>query len=58
MLLVKVTGWDDRHGVVRIAGRSMIERIDTGLVLAAWHMACTPRQPKARLLFHSDRGVR
>jgi putative transposase len=41
----------------RIVGWGMSERIDTDLVLAAWHMACTHRRPKAGLLFHSDRGV-
>jgi putative transposase len=41
----------------RIVGWSMSEQIDTNLVLAAWHMARTHRQPKAGLLFHSDRGV-
>lgn len=41
----------------RIVGWSMSDQIDTDLVLAAWHMACTHRQPEAGLLFHSDRGV-
>jgi putative transposase len=41
----------------RIVGWSMSEQINTDLVLAAWHMACLHRQPKAGLLFHSDRGV-
>jgi len=41
----------------RIVGWSLSERVDTKLVLAAWDMACTHRQPPAGLLFHSDRGV-
>ena len=35
----------------------MSDRIDTALVLAALGMALLHRQPPAKLLFHSDRGV-
>ena len=41
----------------RIVGWAASERIDTALVLTAWHMALCHRQPPAGLLFHSDRGV-
>ena len=41
----------------RIVGWGMSARIDTTLVLLAWNMACTHRQPPPELLFHSDRGV-
>lgn len=41
----------------RIVGWAMSDRIDTALVLLAWNMACTHRQPPRELLFHSDRGV-
>ena len=41
----------------RIVGWSMTERIDTALVLSAWNMAATHRQPPPGLIFHSDRGV-
>jgi transposase InsO family protein len=41
----------------RIVGWSLSEQVDTELVLAAWDMARTHRQPPAGLLFHSDRGV-
>lgn len=41
----------------RIVGWAMSDRIDTALVLLAWNMACTHRQPPRQLLFHSDRGV-
>jgi transposase InsO family protein len=41
----------------RIVGWSLSQRLDTQLVLAAWAMACTHRQPPAGLIFHSDRGV-
>lgn len=41
----------------RIVGWGMSDRIDTALVLLAWNMACTHRQPPRQLLFHSDRGA-
>jgi transposase InsO family protein len=41
----------------RIVGWAMSDRIDTALVLLAWNMACTHRQPPRQILFHSDRGV-
>jgi putative transposase len=41
----------------RIVGWAMSERIDTALVLNALAMAVLHRNPPARLLFHSDRGV-
>ena len=41
----------------RIVGWGMSERIDTALVLMAWHMAQEHRQPPVELIFHSDRGV-
>lgn len=41
----------------RIVGWAMSERIDTALVLMAWHMAQAHRQAPQSLLFHSDRGV-
>src|ERR1035438_6195992 len=41
----------------KIVGWAMSQRIDTALVLAALSMACLHRQPPAKLLFHSDRGV-
>jgi hypothetical protein len=41
----------------RIVGWAMSPRIDTALVLAAWKMASSHRQPPPELLFHSDRGV-
>lgn len=41
----------------RIVGWAMSPKIDTALVLAAWQMAQAHRQPPARLIFHSDRGV-
>jgi putative transposase len=40
----------------RIVGWAMDENIDTKLVLAAWDMAVTHRQPAPKLVFHSDRG--
>lgn len=40
----------------RIVGWAMSDRIDTALVLLAWNMALTQRQPKS-ILFHTDRGV-
>jgi putative transposase len=41
----------------RIVGWALSQRLDTELVLAAWAMARTHRQPKTGLVFHSDRGV-
>jgi putative transposase len=41
----------------RIVGWAMSERLDTALVMGAWNMAVSHRQPPAGLLFHSDRGV-
>ena len=41
----------------RIVGWAMSERMDTALVLSALGMALQHRQPPAKLLFHSDRGV-
>jgi transposase InsO family protein len=41
----------------RVVGWAVGQRIDTALVLAAWQMACTHRQPPSGLVFHSDRGV-
>ena len=41
----------------KIVGWAMSERIDTALVAAALRMALLHRQPPAKLLFHSDRGV-
>lgn len=41
----------------KIVGWAMSERIDTPLVLSALSMALLHRQPPAKLLFHSDRGV-
>jgi len=55
-------GWLYLAGVLdlysrRLVGWAMGEHIDTELVLAAWGMARTQRQPAAGLVFHSDRGV-
>jgi transposase InsO family protein len=41
----------------KIVGWAMSERIDTPLVLNALAMALLHRNPPAKLLFHSDRGV-
>jgi len=41
----------------KIVGWAMTERLDTALVAAALSMALLHRQPPAKLLFHSDRGV-
>jgi transposase InsO family protein len=41
----------------KIVGWAMSERIDTTLVLKALAMALLHRNPPARLLLHSDRGV-
>jgi transposase InsO family protein len=40
----------------RIVGWAMDQNIDTQLVLSAWNMARTHRQPPSELVFHSDRG--
>ena len=55
-------GWLYLAGILdlysrRLAGWAMSEHIDTELVLAAWGMARTQRQPPPGLVFHSDRGV-
>lgn len=55
-------GWLYLAGILdlysrRLAGWALSEHIDTPLVLAAWGMAQTQRQPSAGLVFHSDRGV-
>jgi transposase InsO family protein len=55
-------GWLYLAGILdlysrRLAGWAMSEHIDTPLILAAWGMALTHRQPPAGLVFHSDRGV-
>jgi transposase InsO family protein len=55
-------GWLYLAGILdlysrRLAGWAMSENIDTQLVLAAWAMALTHRQPDAGLVFHSDRGA-
>jgi transposase InsO family protein len=54
-------GWLYLAGVMdlysrRIVGWAMDPNIDTQLVLAAWGMALTHRQPPPALVFHSDRG--
>ena len=54
-------GWLYLAGVMdlysrRIVGWAMDSNIDTQLVLAAWGMALTHRQPTPGLVFHSDRG--
>ena len=41
----------------KIVGWAMSERIDTDLVLKAFDMALLHRQPTAKVMFHSDRGV-
>ena len=55
-------GWLYLAGVLdlysrRLVGWAMSEAIDTELILAAWGMARTQRQPADGLVFHSDRGV-
>jgi transposase InsO family protein len=55
-------GWLYLAGILdqysrRLIGWAMSENIDTQLILAAWDMALTQRQPPAGLVFHSDRGV-
>jgi len=54
-------GWLYLAGVMdrysrRIVGWAMDPNIDTQLILAAWNMARTQRQPAPGLVFHSDRG--
>jgi putative transposase len=54
-------GWLYLAGVMdrysrRIVGWAMDQNIDTQLILAAWNMALTQRQPAPGLVFHSDRG--
>ena len=54
-------GWLYLAGIMdcysrRIVGWAMDQTIDTQLVLAAWNMAQTHRQPPPALVFHSDRG--
>lgn len=56
------TGWLYRAAILdlysrKIVGWAMSEAIDTALVLQALAMAVRHRQPPAKLLFHSDRGV-
>lgn len=41
----------------RIVGWALSQQINTALVLLAFSMALTHRQPPAGLVFHSDRGV-
>ena len=55
-------GWLYLAGILdlysrRLTGWAMSEHIDTQLILTAWGMALTQRQPPAGLVFHSDRGV-
>ena len=55
-------GWLYLAGILdqysrRLVGWAMSEHIDTKLILTAWDMALTQRQPPAGLVFHSDRGV-
>jgi len=55
-------GWLYLAGILdlysrRIIGWAMSKHIDTHLILAAWEMSLTHRQPAAGLVFHSDRGV-
>ena len=54
-------GWLYLAGIMdfysrRIVGWALDQTIDTQLVLAAWNMAQTHRQPPPELVFHSDRG--
>jgi putative transposase len=54
------TGWLYLTGILDLYRRkiwAMGPRIDTELVLNAFHMAVRHRQPPRGLLFHSDRGV-
>jgi transposase InsO family protein len=55
-------GWLYLAGILdlysrRLTGWAMSDHIDTELILNAWGMALTQRQPPAGLVFHSDRGV-
>ena len=55
-------GWLYVAGVLdlysrRLTGLAMSGQIDTQLILEAWNMAQTHRQPPPGLVFHSDRGV-
>jgi putative transposase len=54
-------GWLYLAGIMdfysrRIVGWAMDQNIDTQLILSAWNMALTHRQPPPGLIFHSDRG--
>jgi transposase InsO family protein len=54
-------GWLYLAGIMdfysrRIVGWAMDQSLNTSLVLAAWKMALTHRQPAPELIFHSDRG--
>lgn len=54
-------GWLYLAGIMdcysrRIVGWAMDQNLDTQLVLSAWNMAWTHRQPAPALVFHSDRG--
>ena len=54
-------GWLYLAGIMdfysrRIVGWALDHTLDTQLVLAAWNMAQTHRQPPPELVFHSDRG--
>jgi len=54
-------GWLYLAGIMdlysrRLVGWAMAPALETTLVLAAWNMACTHRQPPPALLLHSDRG--
>ena len=54
-------GWLFLAGIMdgysrRIVGWAMDQNNDTQLILAAWNMAQTHRQPPPGLVFHSDRG--
>lgn len=54
-------GWLYLAGIMdlcsrRIVGWAMHQNIDAQLVLSAWNMALTQRQPPPELILHSDRG--
>jgi transposase InsO family protein len=54
-------GWLYLAGIMdrysrRLVGWAMDQNINTQLVLSAWNMAQTHRQPPPELVFHSDRG--